>query len=94
MSAQTEPAPAPAPAPKKMMMSSDDSYPKAELFVGYQWLNPGGDIPTTSVPPVAFKLPSITQGFGTNLTYNFTKVTMEATGTVTPASMQRRSVLS
>lgn len=73
MSAQTEPAPAPAPAPKKMMMSSDDSYPKAELFVGYQWLNPGGDIPTTSVPPVAFKLPSITQGVGTNLTYNFTK---------------------
>jgi hypothetical protein len=74
MSAQTEPAPAPAPAPKKSTaMSAEDSYPKAELFVGYQWLNPGGDIPTTSVPPVAFKLPSITQGFGTNVTYNFTR---------------------
>ena len=74
MSAQTEPAPAPAPAPKKSTaMSADDSYPKVELFLGYQWLNPGGDIPTTSVPPVAFKLPSITQGFGTSLTYNFTK---------------------
>jgi hypothetical protein len=74
MSAQTEPAPAPAPAPKKpTAMSAEDSYPKAELFVGYQWLNPGGDIPTTSVPPVAFKLPSITQGFGTNVTYNFTR---------------------
>ncbi len=74
MSAQTEPAPAPAPAPKaSTTMSMEDSYPKAELFVGYQWLNPGGNIPSTTVPPFAFKLPSIAQGFGTNLTYNFTK---------------------
>ena len=43
MSAQTEPAPAPK---KSAAMSAEDSYPKAELFVGYQWLNPGGDIPT------------------------------------------------
>jgi len=53
--------------------SSDDAVPKAELFLGYQWLNPGGNIPDHSVPPNAFKLPSILQGFGTNLSYNFTK---------------------
>jgi hypothetical protein len=65
------------PAPKKAAMQSlGDDVPKAELFVGYQWLNPGGNIPDQTPPPAgpfAFKLPSISQGFGTNLTYNFTK---------------------
>src|SRR5258708_9663805 len=61
-------------APKTSpVQSSDDAVPKAELFLGYQWLNPGGNIPDHSVPPNAFKLPSILQGFGTNLSYNFTK---------------------
>src|SRR5258708_32471842 len=60
-------------APKASSAGSDDAVPKAELFVGYQWLNPGGNIPDQSTPPNAFKLPSITQGFGTNLSYNFTK---------------------
>jgi hypothetical protein len=62
-----------APAPKTSSVSSDDSYPKAELFVGYQWLNPGGNIPTPGPNPIAFHLPSIAQGFGTNLSWNFTK---------------------
>jgi hypothetical protein len=54
-------------------MSSDD-FPKAEFFIGYQWWNPGGNIPDLSTtPPTAFKLPSVAQGFGTNLAYNFTK---------------------
>ncbi len=64
------------PAPKTSSTSSDD-FPKAELFIGYQWLNPGGNIPDQTPPPagpLAFKLPSIAQGFGTNLTYNFTKI--------------------
>lgn len=52
---------------------SDEAPPKAELFVGYQWLNPGGNIPDGSVPPLAFKLPSIPQGAGSSLSYNFTK---------------------
>jgi hypothetical protein len=68
MNAQNAPAPKPTKA-----VSSDDAVPKAELFLGYQWLNPGGDIPTPTTPPVAFKLPSISQGFGTNLAWNFTK---------------------
>src|SRR5882762_241128 len=53
--------------------AQSDAVPKVELFVGYQWLNPGGNIPDRSTPPNAFKLPSIAQGFGTNLSYNFTK---------------------
>ncbi|HLX83908.1 MAG TPA: OmpA family protein [Terriglobales bacterium] len=62
-------------APKAPTATSDD-FPKVELFVGYQWLNPGGNIPDQTPPPAGplpFKLPSISQGFGTNLTYNFTK---------------------
>jgi hypothetical protein len=51
-----------------------DYTPKAEVFVGYQWLNPGGNIPDQNVPPNAFKLPAIAQGFGANVAYNFTKI--------------------
>ena len=63
-------------APKAPTPGSVDDFPKVELFVGYQWLNPGGNIPDQTPPPVgpfAFKLPSISQGLGTNLSYNFTK---------------------
>lgn len=65
-----------APAPKAPAPASSDDFPKVELFLGYQWLNPGGNIPDQTPPPAgpfAFKLPSIAQGFGTNLSYNFTK---------------------
>jgi hypothetical protein len=69
VNAQTAPAPKAAP-----VMSSDDAVPKAEVFIGYQWLNPGGNIPDVSTsPPTAFSLPSISQGFGSNLAWNFTK---------------------
>jgi hypothetical protein len=46
--------------------------PKAELFVGYQWLNPGGNVPNNDSPPGPFHLPSIAPGIGTNVSYNFT----------------------
>jgi len=60
-------------APKASTSAADDVVPKWELFVGYQWLNPGGNIPDTSQsPPVAFRLPGMRKGFGTNLSYNFT----------------------
>jgi len=52
---------------------SGDTVPKAELFVGYQWLSPGGNVPDQNNPPAAFKLPGIAPGMGTSLTYNFTK---------------------
>jgi hypothetical protein len=64
LNAQTTPPPAPMPK------SSDDT-PKAEFFIGYQWLNPGGNIPDQNGN--AFSLPSISQGFGTSLAWNFTK---------------------
>jgi hypothetical protein len=63
-----------APPPNAPSAQSSDDFPKAEFFIGYQWLNPGGNIPTTGSAPVAFSLPSIPQGFGTNLAYNFTKI--------------------
>ncbi|MGZ4819388.1 MAG: OmpA family protein [Terriglobales bacterium] len=62
--------------PAMLTAQSDQTPPKAEVFVGYQWLNPGGNIPDHTPPPLGplpFKLPSITQGFGTNLAWNFTK---------------------
>lgn len=59
-----------------LMNAQDEKPPKAELFVGYQWLNPGGKIPRGTDAfgnPLAFKLPSIPQGVGASLAYNFTK---------------------
>src|ERR1035437_9353605 len=60
-------------APNTPSVQSGDTYPKVEVFVGYQWLNPGGNVPDQSTPPLAIKLPSMAKGFGTNLSYNFTK---------------------
>ena len=65
LNAQTSPAP-------KASTSSDDTVPKAELFVGYQWLNPGGNVPNNDTPPSPFDLPSIAPGVGSNVSYNFT----------------------
>src|SRR5271157_1216739 len=58
--------------PTMMSAQSDETPPKVELFVGYQWLNPGGDIPDRNSPPQSFKLPSIAQGAGASVAYNFT----------------------
>lgn len=59
--------------PSLLNAQSDDTVPKEELFVGYQWLNPGGNVPDQSTPPLALKLPSLAKGFGTSGAYNFTK---------------------
>src|SRR5215470_1980513 len=58
-----------------LLYAQDTKPPKAEVFVGYQWLNPGGNVPhfDSSGNPFAFKLPSIPQGVGAALAYNFTK---------------------
>jgi len=60
-------------APKASTVQSDDTVPKAELFIGYQWLNPGGKVPDQNNPPNAVELPSIPPGAGTSLAYNFTR---------------------
>src|ERR1044071_936249 len=57
-------------------MSAQDT-PKSEVFVGYQWLNPGGTVPESFQPfnaPVGIKPPSMGKGFGASYTYNFSKV--------------------
>jgi hypothetical protein len=49
--------------------------PKADLFVGYQWLNPGGQVPAPFQPfnsPVAVSPPGMGKGFGTAVAYDFT----------------------
>jgi hypothetical protein len=59
-----------------LLTAQDETPPKVELFVGYQWLNPGGSIPRgvdVFGNPLAFKLPSMSKGVGTSLAYNFTK---------------------
>ena len=62
------------PAVMNAQSAQDESVPKVELFVGYQWLNPGGNIPDGNVPPNPFKLPSMDKGFGLSVAYNFTNV--------------------
>jgi hypothetical protein len=57
--------------------AQDENPPKAELFVGYQWLSPGGNIPNgtdSSGNPIAFNLPAMKKGFGISFAYNFTKI--------------------
>ncbi len=60
-------------APKTPSVQSDDTYPKVEVFVGYQWLNPGGNVPDPNSPPNAIQLKSMADGFGFGGAYNFTK---------------------
>jgi hypothetical protein len=55
-------------------VAQDQPVPKVDLFTGYQWLNPGGNIPTPNqnpLQPIPFKLPDIPQGAGLALAYNF-----------------------
>jgi len=66
-------------APKAPTVESSDDFPKVDLFLGYQWLNPGGTVPVGSnptlppSPPVATKLPGMSKGFAVAGTYNFDK---------------------
>ena len=51
--------------------------PKSELFVGYQWLSPGGKVPLPFQPfngGLSVKPPSMAKGFGTSYTYNLTSI--------------------
>lgn len=59
------------------VFAQDDSeVPKVEIFTGYQWLNPGGTVPTPFQPsstPIPYKLPDMPRGLGGGVTYNFNK---------------------
>jgi len=50
------------------LLAQQENPPKAEIFGGYQWLDPGGSI----APPVG-RLPSMPKGFGVSGTYNFSE---------------------
>ncbi len=63
------------PAPKTPTPNFDSPVPVVEWFLGYQWVNPGGNIPDVNFsPPLAFHLPAMAKGFGTNVSYNFTSL--------------------
>jgi hypothetical protein len=54
--------------------AQSDSNPKYDLFVGYQWLHPGGTVPTPFGDfnnPTGFNVPDMSAGFGSAFTYNF-----------------------
>jgi len=56
-----------------VVLAQQENPPKADLFVGYQWLNPGGNIPASNGSGgfLPFALPSEPAGFGVAFGYNF-----------------------
>jgi len=55
-------------------LAQSDSNPKYDLFVGYQWLHPGGTVPAPfgdPTNPTPFQVPDMSKGFGSSFTYNF-----------------------
>lgn len=51
-----------------------DSNPAWDVFVGYQWLHPGGNVPTAFGDPSAptpYQVPDMSRGFGATAAYNF-----------------------
>jgi OmpA family len=55
-------------------LAQSDANPKWDLFVGYQWLHPGGNVPTPFGDPnnpTPFKVPDMAKGFGAAATINF-----------------------
>jgi OmpA family len=55
-------------------LAQSDTNPKWDLFVGYQYLHPGGSVPAPFGDvnaPTPFAVPDMTRGFGSTFTYNF-----------------------
>jgi outer membrane protein OmpA-like peptidoglycan-associated protein len=56
------------------VLAQSDSNPKYDLFVGYQWLHPGGTVPapnSNANSPTPFTVPDMSKGVGGAFTYNF-----------------------
>jgi outer membrane protein OmpA-like peptidoglycan-associated protein len=54
--------------------AQNESNPKWDLFVGYQWAHPGITVPAPFGDPnnpTPFKVPDMAKGFGSAFTYNF-----------------------
>jgi hypothetical protein len=57
-------------------LAQDVETPKYDIFVGYQWLHPGGTVsapPPNYNNPTPLKIPDMAKGFGTAFTYNWSK---------------------
>ena len=57
-------------------LAQDVETPKYDIFVGYQWLHPGGTVPApfgNFNSPGKLQVPDMPAGFGTAFTYNFQK---------------------
>jgi hypothetical protein len=54
-------------------LAQNDTVPKYDVFVGYQYLNPGASVPLSGNPndPTPFKLPGQSRGIGGAFTCNF-----------------------
>lgn len=58
------------------LLNAQENTPKVEVFLGYQFLDPGGTIPNgqdQNGNQLSLRLPGIPHGAGTSLAYNFTK---------------------
>jgi len=56
------------------MAQSSDYYPKWDLFVGYQYLHPGGTVPLGDPNnPTYYSVPDMAKGLGGAVGYNFDK---------------------
>jgi hypothetical protein len=56
--------------------AQSEGTPKEEIFVGYQWLNPGATLGVgtdSGGNPITYKLPSMPKGVGVSGTYNFSR---------------------
>jgi outer membrane protein OmpA-like peptidoglycan-associated protein len=55
-------------------LAQSESYPKWDLFAGYQWLHPGGTVPAAFSNPSAptpYTIPDMDRGLGAAFGYNF-----------------------
>jgi len=55
-------------------LAQTEANPKWDLFVGYQWLHPGGTVPAPFADfnnPTGLNIPDMSPGFGSSITYNF-----------------------
>lgn len=55
-------------------IAQSDNNPKWDLFVGYQWLHPGGTVPSPFGDPnnpTPYDIPNMAPGFGAAFTYNY-----------------------
>ena len=56
-------------------MAQEAETPKVDVFLGYQWLHPGGTVPSPFQPPnapIGQKMKDMDKGGGASITYNFT----------------------